>query len=85
MEYRYWLFMEAHPAHASLPHNARGEAMDALTWSYTDRLLPAHLPVPPPFTQEECQELMTMLRSFGGVCVQRHFSWLWDDPWRAYR
>jgi hypothetical protein len=67
MEYRYWTFVEAHPAHVSLPHNARVEATDVLTWSYIDRLLPTHGPIPPPFTQEECQELMTMLRFFGGA------------------
>jgi hypothetical protein len=27
--------MEAHPAHISLPLNAKAEATDALTWSYT--------------------------------------------------
>jgi len=35
LEYRYWAFMESHPAHASLPPSARSDAMDALTWSYT--------------------------------------------------
>jgi hypothetical protein len=65
MEYRYWSFMEAHHAHTALPANATTEAMDGLTWSYTDRLLPSHRPVPPPFSQEECHELMTLLRSFG--------------------
>lgn len=34
-EYRYWAFMESHPAHAPLPENAREDALDALTWSYT--------------------------------------------------
>lgn len=85
MEYRYWSFMEAHPAHTSLPANAANEAMDALTWSYTgsfkfvrncclldlnshsDRLLPATRHIPSPFSQEECQELMNLLRSFGSM------------------
>jgi hypothetical protein len=35
LEYRYWAFMESHPAHASLPPSARSDALDALTWSYT--------------------------------------------------
>lgn len=35
MEYRYWAFLESHPAHVSLPQNARAEAMDVLTWSWT--------------------------------------------------
>ncbi|KAJ7101858.1 hypothetical protein C8R43DRAFT_938218 [Mycena crocata] len=65
MEYRYWAFMEAHPAHAALPFAARREAMDVLTWAWTDRLLPPQqLPLPPPFTQSECQELSGLLRSF---------------------
>ena len=34
MEYRYWSFMEAHPAHVALPGNARVEAIDALSWAY---------------------------------------------------
>jgi hypothetical protein len=34
MEYRYWLFMESHPAHSSLPPSARMDAMDALSWAY---------------------------------------------------
>ncbi|KAG5339845.1 hypothetical protein C0989_003302 [Termitomyces sp. Mn162] len=65
IEYRYWYFMEAHPAHTALPPNARAEAMDVLTWAWTDRLLPAHHAVPAPFAQEECQELTSLLRSFG--------------------
>jgi hypothetical protein len=32
-----------------------------------ERLLPSHRAVPAPFTQEECQELMTLIRSFGGT------------------
>jgi len=51
--------MEAHPAHNSLPANAKIEAMDMLTWACTDRAVPAA------YTQEECQELMTLIRSFG--------------------
>ncbi|KAJ7224955.1 hypothetical protein B0H12DRAFT_1149639 [Mycena haematopus] len=66
MEYRYWAFMESHPAHAALPFAARREAMDVLTWAWTDRVLPPQqLPLPPPFTQNECQELLGLLRSFG--------------------
>ncbi|KAJ7667201.1 hypothetical protein B0H17DRAFT_1251845 [Mycena rosella] len=68
MEYRYWAFMEAHPAHASLPFAARREAMDVLTWAWTDRLLPPQqLPLPPPFTQNECHELLGLLRSFNDI------------------
>ena len=89
-EYRYWSFMEAHPAHNSLPAKAKMEAMDVLTWAWTgnngllsthsrplysslslffpiERLLPSNCAVPAPFTQEECQELMTLIRSFDGT------------------
>lgn len=34
-EYRYWSFLEAHPAHNSLPAKAKIEAMDVLTWAWT--------------------------------------------------
>ncbi|KAJ6518085.1 hypothetical protein C8R47DRAFT_1062635 [Mycena vitilis] len=73
MEYRYWAFMESHPAHAALSFAARREAMDVLTWAWTDRLLPPQqLPFPPPFTQNECQELLGLLRSFAHW-RQHHF------------
>ncbi|KAJ7732450.1 hypothetical protein B0H16DRAFT_1581508 [Mycena metata] len=66
MEYRYWAFMESHPAHVAIPYAAKREAMDVLTWAWTDRLLPPQqAPLPPPFTQSECQELLGLLRSFG--------------------
>ncbi|KAJ3764470.1 hypothetical protein EV361DRAFT_805249 [Lentinula raphanica] len=65
MEYRYWAFMEDHPAHVTLPQNARADAMDILTWCWTDRLLPSQSGVSPPFDQAECQELNNILRSFG--------------------
>ncbi|KAI0065971.1 hypothetical protein BV25DRAFT_1868650 [Artomyces pyxidatus] len=66
MEYRYWSFIETHPAHSPLPSEAIQEAIDALTWSYTDRLLPSSHSAPPPFTQEECQELIALLHSLDG-------------------
>ncbi|KAF9008065.1 hypothetical protein BDQ17DRAFT_1237288 [Cyathus striatus] len=65
MQYRYWSFMETHPAHTALPVKAKAEAMDILTWAWTaDRLLPSHHAIPAPFTQEECQELNNLLRSY---------------------
>ncbi|KIJ11004.1 hypothetical protein PAXINDRAFT_85177, partial [Paxillus involutus ATCC 200175] len=54
-EYRYWSFVEIHPAHISR------DAIDALHWSYTDRLLTHPQPIPSPFSQEECQELIKLL------------------------
>lgn len=35
MEYRYWTYIESHPAHEPLPANAHAEALDVLTWCYT--------------------------------------------------
>jgi len=66
-EYRYWSFMEAHPAHNSLSAKAKIEAMDVLTWAWTERLLPSHRAIPVPFTQEECSR------------KQRSFSPNYDD------
>lgn len=57
-EYRYWSFVETHPAHIALPQSARQEALDALHWSYTDPLLAHPQPIPPPFTQDECHKLL---------------------------
>lgn len=64
MEYRYWSFIEGHPAHTTLPLNARTEAFEALNWAWTDRLLPSNQVVPAPFSQDECNELDRLLRSF---------------------
>jgi len=41
----------------------RGCSVDA-NFFVQDRLLPSQSSIPPPFTQEECQELMALLRSF---------------------
>ncbi|TFK73684.1 hypothetical protein BDN72DRAFT_893856 [Pluteus cervinus] len=38
--------------------------MDFLSWAWSDRLLPNHRSLPAPFSQEECQELLSLLRSF---------------------
>ncbi|PPQ77168.1 hypothetical protein CVT25_010796 [Psilocybe cyanescens] len=65
LEYRFWSFMEVYPAHCALPVNAKKEAMDVLTWAWTDRVLPSARAIPSPFKQEECQELMNLLKSFG--------------------
>lgn len=70
MEYQYWSYMVSHPAHVLLPPASVSEAIDVLTWSYTDRLLPSSHPTPPPFSQEECQQLITLLRSFNHLSAQ---------------
>ncbi|KZT70260.1 hypothetical protein DAEQUDRAFT_667898 [Daedalea quercina L-15889] len=66
MQYRYWSYVESHPAHVPLTIESRGEALEVLKWSYSEHLLPAARPAPPPvpFTPQECQELMGLLRSF---------------------
>ncbi|KAF8872196.1 hypothetical protein BD779DRAFT_351369 [Infundibulicybe gibba] len=63
-KYRYWSFMEAHPAHTSLPLDSHQDAIDALNWASTDELLPPHRSISAPFTREECQSLKTLLQSF---------------------
>lgn len=37
VEYRYWTYIEAHPAHEPLAPSAYAEAMDTLTWCYTGK------------------------------------------------
>ncbi|KAK7444777.1 hypothetical protein VKT23_015094 [Stygiomarasmius scandens] len=66
MEYRYWLFLESHPAHTGLPPKAHSDAMEALVQALTDCLVhPSQVQVKAPFTHEEVQELNTLLSSFG--------------------
>ncbi|KAG6332906.1 hypothetical protein ID866_6184 [Astraeus odoratus] len=60
-EYRYWSYIEMHPAHVVLLQPSRQEAADVLHWSYTDRLLSHPQPVQPPFSQDECQELLRLV------------------------
>ncbi|KAF8886915.1 hypothetical protein BD779DRAFT_540904 [Infundibulicybe gibba] len=64
-KYRYWSFMESHPAHTSLPLDAHQDAMNALNWASSDELLPPRRSVPAPFTREECQRLTALLQSIG--------------------
>ncbi|KAI6042221.1 hypothetical protein EDC04DRAFT_2971771, partial [Pisolithus marmoratus] len=59
-EYRYWSYVETHPAHVALSQGSRQEAADVLHWSYTDRLLAHPQLIQPPFSQEECQELLRL-------------------------
>ncbi|PPQ77870.1 hypothetical protein CVT24_005712 [Panaeolus cyanescens] len=39
--YRYWLYVDLHPSHASLPPQARDEALEILNWAWTDGVLPS--------------------------------------------
>ncbi|KAI9512451.1 hypothetical protein F5148DRAFT_1279786 [Russula earlei] len=63
-EYQYWLFMGSHPLHALLPSESVAKAIDVLTWFYTSPLILSSHNSASPFSQEECQELLTQLRSF---------------------
>jgi len=71
-EYQYWSFMVSHPVHALLPPESITRAMDLLMWIYTGRLLPP--PCPPsllaPFSQEECNVLLTQLGFFSQMSTQ---------------
>ncbi|KAI9508967.1 hypothetical protein F5148DRAFT_821984 [Russula earlei] len=70
-EYQYWLFVISHPVHALLPPDTVFEAIDVLTWMYTGRLVLSAYASPPPFSQEECQELLTQLRSSSHMSGKR--------------
>jgi len=56
-----------HPPHVVLTRPSTQEAADALHWSYTDRLLVHPQPIQPPFSQEECQELIRLLNGAATV------------------
>ncbi|KAF8886908.1 hypothetical protein BD779DRAFT_1672962 [Infundibulicybe gibba] len=62
-KYRYWSFMESHPAHTSLPPDAHQDAMDALHWASTNEPIRSGRSTPPPFTREECQSFAALLQS----------------------
>ncbi|KAI9512436.1 hypothetical protein F5148DRAFT_902127 [Russula earlei] len=63
-EYQYWLFMGCHPLHTPLPPGSIDKAINALAWFYASPLKLSSHHRPSPFSQEECQELLTQLRSF---------------------
>ena len=79
-EYRYWSYVEMHPAHVVLTPTSRQEAADALHWSYTDRLLSHPQPVQPPFSQDECQELIRLLN---GATMSLHYLAVSDTMFRC--
>ncbi|KAH7096982.1 hypothetical protein BKA62DRAFT_774710 [Auriculariales sp. MPI-PUGE-AT-0066] len=63
-EMAYWGFVELHPAHVDLSKsNAPQEALEALNWSYTDRLMTPTFtgPAGSPYGTR-CQELKSVLR-----------------------
>jgi hypothetical protein len=61
-EYRYWSFVDTHPAHITLPSGVTTEATDILSWSHSGQVLPG-ASAAPPFSTEECQELKGLLNS----------------------
>ncbi|KAL1751521.1 hypothetical protein FB107DRAFT_293842 [Schizophyllum commune] len=76
-EARYWAFMEAHPAHTTLPTNARNEAIEALMWIYSDNVIPEQpgTRASAPFSRGECQSILRVLRDqtheeFGDSIIQ---------------
>ncbi|KAL1741477.1 hypothetical protein HDZ31DRAFT_84793 [Schizophyllum fasciatum] len=76
-EARYWAFMEAHPAHTTLPTNARNEAIEALMWIYSDNVISDEpgTRASAPFSREEAQSILRVLRDqsheeFGDSIIQ---------------
>ncbi|KAI9509567.1 hypothetical protein F5148DRAFT_742633 [Russula earlei] len=63
-EHQYWSFVMSHPVHVMLPSESVDEAINVLTWFHTSQPQQSPHPSPPPFSQEECQEWLTQLRSF---------------------
>lgn len=68
LEFKYWQYMCTHPAHVSVPQSAYDEALEVLTWCYTDSVLradspPPLVPFPPPFTFKECTALLELIRN----------------------
>lgn len=73
-ETQYWTYMETHPAHVPLPIEATEEAFEALTWSYTDRVLQSRTgsSAGTPFSERECHELLELLRGLLDAPKTRH-------------
>ncbi|KIY49127.1 hypothetical protein FISHEDRAFT_72936 [Fistulina hepatica ATCC 64428] len=62
-EIRFWKFLDAHPIHAALPPNAQREALEAVMWTWSESLLVSERRrVTAPFTRDECQDLVRLLR-----------------------
>ncbi|KAG8879918.1 hypothetical protein FRB98_005452 [Tulasnella sp. 332] len=67
---RYWEYLQAHPAHVSLPPGAAEEAIEALTWCYTELLLRNgeheqhhHKYAKTPFTVKESHDLLDLIKN----------------------
>ncbi|KAG8980874.1 hypothetical protein FRB93_008901 [Tulasnella sp. JGI-2019a] len=66
---RYWEYIQSHPAHILLPPGAAEEAIEALTWCYTELLLrtdehdcqPNYAKTP--FTLKESHDLLELIKN----------------------
>ncbi|KAF8351022.1 hypothetical protein F5887DRAFT_912925 [Amanita rubescens] len=52
------------PSHVILEPRAKQEAYEVINWAMPERLLPSQSPIPAPFTQEECETLLDLLKRF---------------------
>ncbi|KAI9509561.1 hypothetical protein F5148DRAFT_741679 [Russula earlei] len=69
-EFEYWQYVVSHPVHALLPPATIAEAVEVLMCIYNSWLAPSLHHSQPPFSQDECQELLTQLRSFSHTSAQ---------------
>ncbi|KAJ3573342.1 hypothetical protein NP233_g2497 [Leucocoprinus birnbaumii] len=56
----YWNYVWNHPVHIPTPESAATEALDALTWFYTDNLISGNRSTVP-FAKSECEDLLRIV------------------------
>ncbi|KXN86396.1 hypothetical protein AN958_10258 [Leucoagaricus sp. SymC.cos] len=56
----YWNYVWNHPVHIPTPERAVTEALDILTWFYTDNLISGHKSTVP-FAKSECEDLLRIV------------------------
>ncbi|KAF5364024.1 hypothetical protein D9756_000511 [Leucocoprinus leucothites] len=56
----YWNYVWSHPAHIPTPERAATEALDVLTWFYTDNLISGNKSTVP-FAKAECEDLLRIV------------------------
>ncbi|KAF9451631.1 hypothetical protein P691DRAFT_723639 [Macrolepiota fuliginosa MF-IS2] len=61
----YWNYVWNHPVHIPTPKRATTEALDALTWFYTDNLISSHKSTVP-FSKLECEDLLRIVHQLSG-------------------
>ncbi|KAF9469012.1 hypothetical protein BDZ94DRAFT_1208240 [Collybia nuda] len=57
----YWNYLWHHPVHVPTPQRAFPDAVDALTWYYTDNLVTGSRSIVP-FSKSECEDLSRVLK-----------------------